>query len=28
VNLHDEVYIVGEEGAVEETRVEARGKVR
>src|SRR5215212_710024 len=28
VNLHDEVYIVGEEGVVEETRVEARGKVK
>src|SRR5215208_1777002 len=28
VNLHDEVYIVGEGGSVEETRVAARGKVR
>jgi D-serine deaminase-like pyridoxal phosphate-dependent protein len=28
VNLHDEVYIVGEGGVVEETRVAARGKVR
>ncbi len=28
VNLHDEVYIVGEDGGVEETRVAARGKVR
>jgi D-serine deaminase-like pyridoxal phosphate-dependent protein len=28
VNLHDEVYIVGEEGVEEETRVEARGKVK
>ncbi|CAN5760354.1 alanine racemase [soil metagenome] len=28
VNLHDEVYIVGEDGGVEERRVAARGKVR
>jgi D-serine deaminase-like pyridoxal phosphate-dependent protein len=28
VNLHDEVYLVGEDGGVEETRVAARGKVR
>ena len=28
VNLHDEVYIVGEDGGVEEMRVAARGKVR
>jgi len=28
VNLHDEVYLVGESGAVEEVRVAARGKVR
>jgi D-serine deaminase-like pyridoxal phosphate-dependent protein len=28
VNLHDEVYIVGEGGEVEESRVAARGKVR
>src|SRR3712207_2324477 len=28
VNLHDEVYIVGEDGGVEETRVAARGKIR
>jgi D-serine deaminase-like pyridoxal phosphate-dependent protein len=28
VNLHDEVYIAGEDGSVEETRVAARGKVR
>jgi D-serine deaminase-like pyridoxal phosphate-dependent protein len=28
VNLHDEVYLVGEDGAVEETLVAARGKVR
>jgi D-serine deaminase-like pyridoxal phosphate-dependent protein len=28
VNLHDEVYLVGEDGVVEETRVAARGKVR
>src|SRR5215203_5197700 len=28
VNLHDQVYLVGENGAVEETRVAARGKVR
>src|SRR5215204_4052851 len=28
VNLHDQVYLVGEDGAVEETRVAARGKVR
>jgi D-serine deaminase-like pyridoxal phosphate-dependent protein len=28
VNLHDVVYIVGEDGSVEETRVAARGKVR
>jgi len=28
VNLHDEVYLVGEDGIVEETRVAARGKVR
>jgi D-serine deaminase-like pyridoxal phosphate-dependent protein len=28
VNLHDEVYIVGEDGGVEETQVAARGKVR
>jgi D-serine deaminase-like pyridoxal phosphate-dependent protein len=28
VNLHDEVYIIGEDGGVEETRVAARGKVR
>src|SRR5215203_265725 len=28
VNLHDEVYLVGEGGVVEETRVAARGKVR
>jgi D-serine deaminase-like pyridoxal phosphate-dependent protein len=28
VNLHDEVYFVGEDGGVEETRVAARGKVR
>jgi D-serine deaminase-like pyridoxal phosphate-dependent protein len=28
VNLHDQVYLVGEDGAVQETRVAARGKVR
>ena len=28
VNLHDEVYLVGEDGVVEQTRVAARGKVR
>jgi D-serine deaminase-like pyridoxal phosphate-dependent protein len=28
VNLHDEVYLVGEDGVVEEMRVAARGKVR
>ncbi len=28
VNLHDQVYLVGEDGVVEETRVAARGKVR
>jgi D-serine deaminase-like pyridoxal phosphate-dependent protein len=28
VNLHDQVYLVGEDGSVEETRVAARGKVR
>jgi len=28
VNLHDQVYLVGEDGTVEETRVAARGKVR
>jgi D-serine deaminase-like pyridoxal phosphate-dependent protein len=28
VNLHDQVYLVGEDGGVEETRVAARGKVR
>jgi D-serine deaminase-like pyridoxal phosphate-dependent protein len=28
VNLHDEVYLVGEDGGVEAMRVEARGKVR
>ncbi|HWI45407.1 MAG TPA: alanine racemase [Rubrobacter sp.] len=28
VNLHDEVYLVREDGVVEETRVAARGKVR
>src|SRR5215210_6758304 len=28
VNLHDEVYLLGEDGVVEETRVAARGKVR
>jgi D-serine deaminase-like pyridoxal phosphate-dependent protein len=28
VNLHDEVYLVGKDGVVEETRVAARGKVR
>jgi D-serine deaminase-like pyridoxal phosphate-dependent protein len=28
VNLHDEVYLVDEDGGVEEVRVEARGKVR
>jgi D-serine deaminase-like pyridoxal phosphate-dependent protein len=28
VNLHDEVYLVGEDGGVEETPVAARGKVR
>ena len=28
VNLHDQVYLVGEDGAVEEKRVAARGKVR
>jgi D-serine deaminase-like pyridoxal phosphate-dependent protein len=28
VNLHDEVYLVGEDGEVEETLVAARGKVR
>jgi len=28
VNLHDQVYLVGGDGAVEETRVAARGKVR
>jgi D-serine deaminase-like pyridoxal phosphate-dependent protein len=28
VNLHDEVYLVGEDGVVEKTRVAARGKVR
>jgi D-serine deaminase-like pyridoxal phosphate-dependent protein len=28
VNLHDEVYLVGEEGGVGAMRVEARGKVR
>jgi D-serine deaminase-like pyridoxal phosphate-dependent protein len=28
VNLHDEVYLVGEDGGVEEMRVAARGKVR
>jgi D-serine deaminase-like pyridoxal phosphate-dependent protein len=28
VNLHDEVYLVGEDGVVEETRVAGRGKIR
>jgi D-serine deaminase-like pyridoxal phosphate-dependent protein len=28
VNLHDEVYLVDETGAVEEVRVAARGKVQ
>jgi D-serine deaminase-like pyridoxal phosphate-dependent protein len=28
VNLHDWVYLVDEGGAVQEVRVEARGKVR
>jgi D-serine deaminase-like pyridoxal phosphate-dependent protein len=28
VNLHDEVYLVGEDGVEEQTRVAARGKVR
>jgi D-serine deaminase-like pyridoxal phosphate-dependent protein len=28
VNLHDAVYLVGEDGVVEETQVAARGKVR
>jgi D-serine deaminase-like pyridoxal phosphate-dependent protein len=28
VNLHDEVYLVGKDGVVEEMRVAARGKVR
>jgi D-serine deaminase-like pyridoxal phosphate-dependent protein len=28
VNLHDEVYLVGEDGVVEQTQVAARGKVR
>ena len=28
VNLHDEVFLVGEDGTVEEVRVAARGKVR
>ncbi|HYQ82499.1 MAG TPA: hypothetical protein VEP28_00515, partial [Rubrobacter sp.] len=28
VNLHDEVYPVGDNGVVEEMRVAARGKVR
>jgi len=28
VNLHDEIYLVGEDGVVEETRVAARGMVR
>jgi D-serine deaminase-like pyridoxal phosphate-dependent protein len=28
VNLHDEVCLLGEDGVVKETRVEARGKVR
>ena len=28
VNLHDEVYVAGEDGGVEEMRVAARGKVR
>ena len=28
VNLHDEVYLVGKDGVVEETQVAARGKVR
>jgi D-serine deaminase-like pyridoxal phosphate-dependent protein len=28
VDLHDEVYLVGEDGVVQETRVAARGKVR
>jgi D-serine deaminase-like pyridoxal phosphate-dependent protein len=28
VNLHDEVYLLGEDGVVEETRVAGRGKVR
>jgi hypothetical protein len=28
VNLHDEVYLVGEDGVVAETRVAARGKVK
>jgi D-serine deaminase-like pyridoxal phosphate-dependent protein len=28
VNLHDEVYLMGKDGVVEETRVAARGKVR
>jgi D-serine deaminase-like pyridoxal phosphate-dependent protein len=28
VNLHDEVYLVDEDGVVEEIRVAARGKVR
>jgi D-serine deaminase-like pyridoxal phosphate-dependent protein len=27
VNLHDAVYLVGDDGAVEEVRVAARGKV-
>jgi D-serine deaminase-like pyridoxal phosphate-dependent protein len=28
VNLHDQVYLVGEDGTMKETRVAARGKVR
>jgi D-serine deaminase-like pyridoxal phosphate-dependent protein len=28
VNLHDEVYLLDEDGVVEEIRVAARGKVR
>src|SRR5918995_6049748 len=28
VNLHDQVYVVGKDGGVDETRVAARGKVR
>ncbi len=28
VNLHDAVYVVGENGALEEVQVAARGKLR